>query len=98
MRGKHDHDYQTVIPITALHRKNPAQEATRSLQPTSKLRSTSNTRRPRILFLHPKTLVDSWPFPVDTLGEIIKTPHAVYPLLAALIRDLPIDVEMFDGY
>jgi anaerobic magnesium-protoporphyrin IX monomethyl ester cyclase len=52
----------------------------------------------RLLLLHPKTLVDSWPFPVDTLGEIVKFPSAVYPILAAAIRDLPVAVEIFDGY
>jgi Radical SAM superfamily/B12 binding domain len=54
--------------------------------------------RPRLLMLHPKTLVDSWPMPVDTLGEIIKVPSLVYPLLAATIRHLPVDLEIFDGY
>jgi anaerobic magnesium-protoporphyrin IX monomethyl ester cyclase len=53
---------------------------------------------PRILFLHPKTLVDSWPFPVDTLGEVFKAPSAVYPILAGVIEDLPIQNEIFDGY
>jgi anaerobic magnesium-protoporphyrin IX monomethyl ester cyclase len=48
--------------------------------------------------LHPKTLVDSWPMPVDTLGEIIKVPSLVYPLLAATIRHLPLELEIFDGY
>jgi len=38
--------------------------------------------------LHPKTLVDSWPMPVDTLGEIIKVPSLVYPLLAATLRSV----------
>ena len=52
----------------------------------------------RILFLHPKTLIDSWPFPVDTLGEVVKAPSAVYPVLAAAVADLPVDIEMFDGY
>lgn len=52
----------------------------------------------RVLFLHPKTLVDSWPFPVDTLGEVIKAPSAVYPVLGAAIADLPVQIEMFDGY
>jgi anaerobic magnesium-protoporphyrin IX monomethyl ester cyclase len=52
----------------------------------------------RILFLHPKTLVDSWPFPVDTLGEVVKAPSAVYPVLAAAVADLPVQIEMFDGY
>lgn len=55
-------------------------------------------RRFRVLFMHPKTLVDSWPVPVDTLGEIVKYPSAVYPILAASIADLPVDVEIFDGY
>jgi anaerobic magnesium-protoporphyrin IX monomethyl ester cyclase len=54
--------------------------------------------RRRLLFLHPKTLIDSWPFPVDTLGEIIKAPSAVYPVLAAMISDLPFEIEIFDGY
>jgi anaerobic magnesium-protoporphyrin IX monomethyl ester cyclase len=54
--------------------------------------------RPRLLMLHPKTLVDSWPMPVDTLGEIIKVPSLVFPLLAATIRHLPVDLEIFDGY
>lgn len=52
----------------------------------------------RLLFLHPKTLVDSWPFPVDTLGEIVKFPSAVYPVLAATIADLPVEARIFDGY
>jgi anaerobic magnesium-protoporphyrin IX monomethyl ester cyclase len=52
----------------------------------------------KLLFLHPKTLVDSWPFPVDTLGEIVKLPSVVYPLLAATIADLPIEAKIFDGY
>lgn len=52
----------------------------------------------RILFLHPKTLIDSWPFPVDTLGEVVKAPSAVYPVLAAAVADLPVQIEMFDGY
>jgi anaerobic magnesium-protoporphyrin IX monomethyl ester cyclase len=52
----------------------------------------------RLLFLHPKTLVDSWPFPVDTLGEVVKAPSAVYPVLAAVVSDLPLQIEMFDGY
>lgn len=52
----------------------------------------------RMLFLHPKTLVDSWPFPVDTLGEVVKAPSAVYPVLAAAVADLPVQIEMFDGY
>ena len=54
--------------------------------------------RPRLLFLHPKTLVDSWPFPVDTLGEVIKVPSITYPLLAATLGDPPVDIEIFDGY
>jgi len=58
----------------------------------------SSPRRLRLLFVHPKTLVDSWPFPVDTLGEVIKAPSAVYPILAATISHLPLDIEMFDGY
>ncbi len=58
----------------------------------------SSGRRMRLLFMHPKTLVDSWPVPVDTLGEIVKYPSAVYPILAATIAHLPIDVEIFDGY
>jgi anaerobic magnesium-protoporphyrin IX monomethyl ester cyclase len=52
----------------------------------------------RILFLHPKTLVDSWPVPVDTLGEIVKFPSATYPVLAAAIRDLSVEIGMLDGY
>lgn len=56
------------------------------------------TARKRVLFLHPKTLVDSWPTPVDLLGEFIKTPALIYPLLAAIIQDLPFDVEILDGY
>ncbi len=59
--------------------------------------SPAGTNR-RILFLHPKTLIDSWPFPVDTLGEVIKAPSAVYPVLGAAIADLPVHIEMFDGY
>ncbi|MBR1271940.1 B12-binding domain-containing radical SAM protein [Bradyrhizobium sp. AUGA SZCCT0222] len=54
--------------------------------------------KPRLLFLHPKTLVDSWPFTVDTLGEIVKAPSAVYPILASVVSDLPLQIEMFDGY
>jgi anaerobic magnesium-protoporphyrin IX monomethyl ester cyclase len=53
---------------------------------------------PRLLFLHPKTLFDSWPMPVDTLGEVIKVPSIVYPLLASTIHDLPLEIEIFDGY
>lgn len=52
----------------------------------------------KLLFLHPKTLTDSWPFTVDTLGEIIKAPSAVYPILASVVSDLPLNIEMFDGY
>jgi len=52
----------------------------------------------RLLFLHPKTLLDSWPFPVDTLGEVVKAPSAVYPVLASVVSDLPLHIEMFDGY
>src|ERR1043165_808022 len=52
----------------------------------------------RLLFLHPKTLVDSWPFPVDTLGEVVKAPSAVYPVLASFVSDLPVEIEIFDGY
>ena len=55
-------------------------------------------KAPNLLFLHPKTLVDSWPVPVDTLGEMIKAPSAVYPILAATISHLPIAWEIFDGY
>lgn len=60
--------------------------------------SASQDHARRILFLHPKTIVDSWPFPVDTLGEVLKAPSAVYPILAGAIADLPIQVEIFDGY
>jgi anaerobic magnesium-protoporphyrin IX monomethyl ester cyclase len=35
---------------------------------------------------------------VDTLGEVLKAPSAVYPILAGAIADLPVHVEMFDGY
>jgi anaerobic magnesium-protoporphyrin IX monomethyl ester cyclase len=52
----------------------------------------------KVLFLHPKTLVDSWPIPVDTLGEIVKFPSAVYPVLAATIKDLPVAIRILDGY
>ena len=52
----------------------------------------------KLLFLHPKTLVDSWPVTVDTLGEIIKAPSAVYPVLASVVSDLPLQITMFDGY
>lgn len=52
----------------------------------------------RILFLHPKTLYDSWPFTQDTLGEVVKVPSLVYPLLAATVETLPVDIEIFDGY
>ncbi len=55
-------------------------------------------KNPRVLFLHPKTLYDSWPFSHDTLGEVVKVPSLVYPLLAATIRHLPVDIEIFDGY
>jgi radical SAM superfamily enzyme YgiQ (UPF0313 family) len=51
-----------------------------------------------LLFLHPKTLVDSWPVTVDTLGEIVKAPSAVYPVLASVVSDLPLHITMFDGY
>lgn len=51
-----------------------------------------------ILFLHPKTLIDSWPIPVDTLGEMVKMPSSVYPILASSIADLHIDYSIFDGY
>lgn len=54
--------------------------------------------KPKLLFLHPKTLVDSWPFTVDTLGEIVKAPSAVYPVLASVVSDLPLQIEIFDGY
>jgi anaerobic magnesium-protoporphyrin IX monomethyl ester cyclase len=54
--------------------------------------------RLKLLLMHPKTLVDSWPLPVDTLGEIVKYPSAVYPILSAAIADLPVEVEIFDGY
>jgi anaerobic magnesium-protoporphyrin IX monomethyl ester cyclase len=64
----------------------------------SKQPSPTRHRRLRLLFVHPKTLVDSWPFPVDTLGEIIKAPSAVYPILAATVSRLRLDIEMFDGY
>lgn len=60
--------------------------------------SVSQDHAPRVLFLHPKTLVDSWPFPVDTLGEVLKAPSAVYPILAGTIADLPVQIEIFDGY
>jgi anaerobic magnesium-protoporphyrin IX monomethyl ester cyclase len=60
--------------------------------------SASQAAGLRVLFLHPKTLVDSWPFPVDTLGEVMKAPSAVYPILAGVIADLPVDIEIFDGY
>jgi anaerobic magnesium-protoporphyrin IX monomethyl ester cyclase len=52
----------------------------------------------KVLFLHPKTLVDSWPVPVDTLGEVVKFPSAVYPVLAAAIKDLPVSIRILDGY
>jgi anaerobic magnesium-protoporphyrin IX monomethyl ester cyclase len=61
-------------------------------------RATTERGTQRLLFLHPKTLTDSWPFPVDTLGEIIKAPSAVYPILAAMVSHLPLEIEMFDGY
>jgi anaerobic magnesium-protoporphyrin IX monomethyl ester cyclase len=60
--------------------------------------SSSPSALQRLLFLHPKTLVDSWPFPVDTLGEVVKAPSAVYPVLASFVSDLPLDIEIFDGY
>jgi anaerobic magnesium-protoporphyrin IX monomethyl ester cyclase len=58
----------------------------------------SSGSRLRVLFLHPKTLFDSWPFPVDTLGEVVRVPSLVYPLLAATVEHLPLDLEIFDGY
>lgn len=54
--------------------------------------------RKRLLFLHPKTLVDSWPTPTDILGEFIKCPALTYPLLAACVQHLPFDMEILDGY
>jgi hypothetical protein len=57
-----------------------------------------DSRPLKVLFLHPKTLVDSWPIPVDTLGEIVKFPSAVYPVLAATIKDLPVAIRILDGY
>ena len=51
-------------------------------------------KAPNLLFLHPKTLVNPWPVPVDTLGEMIKAPSAVYPILAATISHLPIAWEI----
>jgi anaerobic magnesium-protoporphyrin IX monomethyl ester cyclase len=60
--------------------------------------SPSPPAKQRLLFLHPKTLVDSWPFPVDTLGEVVKAPSAVYPVLASFVSDLPVEIEIFDGY
>lgn len=54
--------------------------------------------RLKVLLLHPKTIVDSWPAPVDTLGEVIKIPNSVYPILASSIKGLPVDVTAFDGY
>ena len=35
---------------------------------------------------------------MDTLGEIVAVPSLVYPLLARTIEDLPVDIEIFDGY
>ena len=67
------------------------------LDSSSRPRSTRNNPQ-KLLFLHPKTLIDSWPTPVDLLGEFIKTPALVYPLLAAIVEDLPFDVEILDGY
>jgi radical SAM superfamily enzyme YgiQ (UPF0313 family) len=60
--------------------------------------SSSPSAKQRLLFLHPKTLIDSWPFPVDTLGEVVKAPSAVYPVLASFVSDLPLEIEIFDGY
>src|ERR1700733_8776991 len=58
--------------------------------------SSSPPAMQRLLFLHPKTLVDSWPFPVDTLGEVVKAPSAVYPVLASFVSNLPLEIEIFD--
>lgn len=67
--------------------------------PTAASLAAPTADRPlRLLLLHPKTLVDSWPVPVDALGEIVKFPSAVYPTLAAMITDLPVEVDIFDGY
>lgn len=71
--------------------------AGRNLLPRSGF-GLQESQRMRILFLHPKTLVDSWPVPVDTLGEIVKFPSAVYPVLAATIKDLPVSISILDGY
>jgi len=68
-------------------------------RPTAASSAASSADRPlRLLLLHPKTLVDSWPVPVDALGEIVKFPSAVYPTLAAMIADLPVEIDIFDGY
>ncbi len=72
--------------------------STKTSPPQSEALLSRNYDRPRLLFLHPKTLVDSWPFTVDTLGEIVKAPSAVYPILASVVSDLPLQIEMFDGY
>lgn len=52
----------------------------------------------RVLFLHPKTIIDSWPAPVDTLGEVIKIPSTVYPVLAGSLKGLAVGARAFDGY
>ncbi len=70
-----------------------------SPHPTTATRAALASAKPlRLLLLHPKTLIDSWPVPVDALGEIVKFPSAVYPTLAAMITDLPVSIDIFDGY
>lgn len=78
----------TVIADAASHKQDFQQE----------IRGLSIDTRKKLLFLHPKTLTDSWPFPVDTLGEVIRVPSTVYPLLAATIREMPWEIEILDGY
>jgi anaerobic magnesium-protoporphyrin IX monomethyl ester cyclase len=83
------------LASTTLHHMLNSTNKSRS-QPEALLSRHYN--KPKLLFLHPKTLVDSWPFTVDTLGEIVKAPSAVYPILASVVADLPLQIEIFDGY
>jgi anaerobic magnesium-protoporphyrin IX monomethyl ester cyclase len=86
-----------TLASAAVHRLRPLVDAgTERRKPLAV--SPRSQSRLKLLFLHPKTLVDSWPYPVDTLGEIIKAPSAVYPVLASVVSDLPLQIEMFDGY
>ena len=61
--------------------------------------SMSNGSQLSILMLHPKTLVDSWPFPVDTLGESGEgAKRRLSRSSRPPIRNLPLRIEIFDGY